>query len=67
MRLRAPALAICSRRLGWRRSNSLIALGRSSEAYDARAVANFLLDLADRDGRPLTQVALLKILYFADG
>lgn len=36
-------------------------------AYDARAVANFILDLADNDGRPLTQVELLKILYFAHG
>ena len=39
----------------------------SPETYDARAVANFILDLAERDGRALTQVALLKILYFAHG
>jgi len=36
-------------------------------AYDARAVANFILDLADDDGLPLTQLALLKIIYFAHG
>lgn len=39
----------------------------TSDAYDARAVANFVLDLAERDGRNLTQVALLKIIYFAHG
>jgi uncharacterized phage-associated protein len=38
-----------------------------SSAYDARAVANFILDLADREREPLTQVSLLKILYFAHG
>jgi uncharacterized phage-associated protein len=36
-------------------------------AYDARAVANFVLDLAERDSQPLTQISLLKILYFAHG
>lgn len=35
--------------------------------YDARAVANFILDLADRDAVKLTQVSLLKIVYFAHG
>jgi len=39
----------------------------NTKAYDARAVANLILDLADADGRPLTQVELLKILYFAHG
>lgn len=38
-----------------------------AKAYDARAVANLILDLAEHDGRPLTQVELLKILYFAHG
>jgi uncharacterized phage-associated protein len=35
--------------------------------YDARAISNFLLDLAEREDRPLTQLLLLKILYFAHG
>lgn len=37
------------------------------DAYDARAVANFILDRADEDGVALTQLALLKIIYFAHG
>ncbi|MFL5611898.1 MAG: Panacea domain-containing protein [Sphingomicrobium sp.] len=39
----------------------------TSAAYDARAVANFILDRADEDRLPLTQLALLKIIYFAHG
>ena len=35
--------------------------------YDARAVANFLLDLAQEINFPLTQVSLLKLIYFAHG
>lgn len=35
--------------------------------YDARAVANFLLDTADARGAKLTQMQLLKIIYFAHG
>jgi uncharacterized phage-associated protein len=35
--------------------------------YDARAVANALLDLGDRYGSALTQMSLLKMLYFAHG
>jgi len=38
-----------------------------SHAYDARAVANFILDRADEDDVALTQLSLLKILYFAHG
>jgi uncharacterized phage-associated protein len=34
-------------------------------AYDARAIANRFLDLADDERRRLTPMALLKILYFA--
>jgi hypothetical protein len=34
----------------------LIETKGSPEAYDARAVANFILDLAERDGRTLAQV-----------
>lgn len=35
--------------------------------YDARAVANLLLDLADERKVQLTQVSLLKIMYFSHG
>ncbi len=35
--------------------------------YDARAIANFLLDLADKKNFPLTQLSLLKLIYFAHG
>lgn len=35
--------------------------------YDARAVANFILDLADERGVSITQMQLLKLLYFASG
>ena len=38
-----------------------------AQPYDARAVANFILDKADEDGVALTQLSLLKILYFAHG
>jgi uncharacterized phage-associated protein len=40
---------------------------QSGPPYDARTVANFLLDIADSRGVPLTQVAVLKLLYFAHG
>lgn len=33
-------------------------------AYDARAVANFLLDYADQRSRPVTHLTLQKIIYF---
>jgi uncharacterized phage-associated protein len=35
--------------------------------YDGRAVANLLLDIAERRGGSLTQLSLYKILYFAHG
>jgi uncharacterized phage-associated protein len=35
--------------------------------YDARAVANLLLDAAERRSMPLTQLSLYKIVYFAHG
>lgn len=35
--------------------------------YDARSIANFLLDLAEVEGVSLTQLSLLKIIYFAHG
>jgi uncharacterized phage-associated protein len=34
-------------------------------AYDARAIANFLLDYAAAKEQPVTIMSLLKILYFA--
>jgi len=40
---------------------------QSGPPYDARAIANFLLDIADSRRVPLTQVAVLKLLYFAQG
>lgn len=40
---------------------------RLSAPYDARAVANFVLELAESFGEPLTQLSLLKIVYFAHG
>jgi uncharacterized phage-associated protein len=39
----------------------------SSSPYDARAVANLLLELAQVQRLPLTQVSILKLLYFAHG
>lgn len=35
--------------------------------HDAREVANFLLDYAEQHGVPLTNMALLKHIYFAHG
>jgi uncharacterized phage-associated protein len=35
--------------------------------YDARAIANFLLDHAAQRGLSLTQLSLLKLIYFAHG
>ncbi|MGN8095427.1 Panacea domain-containing protein [Methylobacterium sp. 22177] len=40
---------------------------QKSPPYDARAIANFLLDLADSRGVQLTQMSVLKIVYFAHG
>ena len=39
----------------------------NSAPYDARAVANFLLDEADKRKFTLTQMKLYKIIYFAHG
>jgi uncharacterized phage-associated protein len=33
--------------------------------YDARAVANFFIDRASKESRPVTVMTLLKVLYFA--
>ena len=35
--------------------------------YDARAIANFLLDYADRKGVEVTLLSVLKIIYYAHG
>jgi uncharacterized phage-associated protein len=35
--------------------------------YDARDVANFILETADARGLPITNLALQKLLYFAHG
>lgn len=35
--------------------------------YDARSVANFLLDHADQVARPITHLSLQKIIYFCHG
>lgn len=35
--------------------------------YDARAVGNYVLDLGDRVNVNITQISLLKIIYFAHG
>ena len=35
--------------------------------YDPRAIANLMLDEADRNGIPMTNLALQKLLYFAHG
>jgi uncharacterized phage-associated protein len=35
--------------------------------YDAREVANFILDYGDSLGRPVTKIAIQKIIYFAHG
>src|SRR5438067_244245 len=32
--------------------------------YDGRAIANFILDYCDRQSRPITHMALQKIVYF---
>lgn len=39
----------------------------SKPPYDPRAVANLLLDLADLENIPVTNLALQKLLYFAHG
>jgi uncharacterized phage-associated protein len=39
----------------------------STAPYDGREVANFLLDYADARKVPLTQISILKILYFCHG
>lgn len=35
-----------------------------TNGYDGRAIANFILDFCDRNGRKVTNLALQKIVYF---
>jgi hypothetical protein len=42
-------------------------MGNSLMANDPRAVANFILDVADIRGLPITNMSLNKIIYFAHG
>ena len=35
-----------------------------TEVYDPRGIANLMLDESQRIGRPLTNLALQKLLYF---
>ncbi|WP_322517068.1 DUF4065 domain-containing protein [Rhodopseudomonas palustris] len=39
----------------------------STAPYDAREIANYLLDYADRKRLDLTQISLLKLIYFCHG
>lgn len=36
----------------------------NSMAFDGRAIANYILDYCDKHGRPITNLALQKIVYF---
>jgi uncharacterized phage-associated protein len=36
-------------------------------AYDVREIANFVLDFAERRGRPITNIDINKIVYFLHG
>src|SRR5689334_8097647 len=36
-------------------------------AFDPRSICNLILDFADRHRRPITNLALQKLLYFAHG
>lgn len=35
-----------------------------TDGYDGRAIANFILDFCEKDGRPVTNLSLQKIVYF---
>ncbi len=55
---------ICSAARVWRRSNQVDA---NTAPYDAREVGNYVLNLAKISGRSLTQMSLLKIIFYAHG
>jgi uncharacterized phage-associated protein len=38
-----------------------------SAPYDARQVSNYVIKLGDEVGRPITQMSLLKIIFYAHG
>lgn len=40
---------------------------RQAPPFDARSVANFILDLAERDDRSVSNLVLQKLAYFAHG
>lgn len=42
-------------------------VSRYQPMYDPAAVANYLIDLAERNGKPLTPMALQKLVYIAHG
>lgn len=60
------AARICSRGLAWRRSKRQDArdYGYYGVSHDVRSVANRVLQIAAANDRPVTNLALNKILYF---
>ncbi len=48
-------------------AGAILAVGTSAMPYDPRAVANFLLDLAKKDGQTIDPMKLQKLVYYAHG